>query len=156
MPNKPLDRIDRKILTELQNNGRMSNVELSRCVGLSATPCLERVKRLEQQGVITGYQANIDPAKVGSSLLVIIEVTLDRSSPDVFEKFNKAVFQLDEILECYLVSGSFDYLMKTRVSDMSAYRAMLSHTLLKLPGVSDTRTYVVMEEVQAKTTLQIK
>ncbi|MBW8192444.1 leucine-responsive transcriptional regulator Lrp [Neiella marina] len=156
MQNKPLDRIDRRIVQELQYNGRISNVELARRVGLSATPCLERVRRLEQQGVILGYQANIDPTKVGSSLLVFIEVTLDRAAPDVFERFNSAVVQLEEILECYLVSGNFDYLLKTRVADMSAYRAMLSQTLLKLPNVSDTRTYVVMEEVQAKTRLQIK
>ncbi|GGA68754.1 leucine-responsive regulatory protein [Neiella marina] len=156
MQNKPLDRIDKRIVQELQFNGRISNVELARRIGLSPTPCLERVRRLEQQGVILGYQANIDPSKVGGSLLVFIEVTLDRAAPDVFERFNTAVVQLDEILECYLVSGNFDYLLKTRVADMSAYRAMLSSTLLKLPNVSDTRTYVVMEEVQAKTRLQIK
>ncbi|MBD1388545.1 leucine-responsive transcriptional regulator Lrp [Neiella sp. HB171785] len=156
MPNKPLDRIDKRIVQELQFNGRISNVELARRIGLSPTPCLERVRRLEQQGVILGYQANIDPSKVGGSLLVFIEVTLDRAAPDVFERFNTAVVQLDEILECYLVSGNFDYLLKTRVADMSAYRAMLSSTLLKLPNVSDTRTYVVMEEVQAKTRLLIK
>lgn len=155
-PDKQLDRIDRKILKELQDNGRISNVELSRRVGLSATPCLERVKRLEQSGVIQGYQALLDPEAVGGSLLVFVEITLDRSTPDVFERFNQAVIELEAIQECYLVSGGFDYLLKTRVANMAAYRQLLSETLLRLPGISDNRTYVVMEEVKASSRMQIK
>ncbi|NKF50590.1 leucine-responsive transcriptional regulator Lrp [Shewanella sp. WXL01] len=145
---KDLDRIDRNILNELQADGRISNVELSKRVGLSPTPCLERVKRLEKQGFINGYTALVNPHYLGASLLVFVEITLNRDTPDIFDKFNRAVQLLDDIQECHLVSGDFDYLLKTRVSDMSAYRRLLGETLLKLPSVSDTRTYVVMEEVK--------
>lgn len=147
-PTKDLDRIDRNILNELQMDGRISNVELSKRVGLSPTPCLERVKRLEKQGYINGYTALVNPHFLGASLLVFVEITLNRDSSEVFDKFNRAVQLLDDIQECHLVSGDFDYLLKTRVSDMSAYRRLLSETLLRLPSVSDTRTYVVMEEVK--------
>ncbi|WKE67253.1 leucine-responsive transcriptional regulator Lrp [Gallaecimonas kandeliae] len=146
---KELDRIDRNILKELQNDGRLSNVELSRRVGLSPTPCLERVKRLERQGFIQGYAAIINPRYLGSALLVFVEVTLERTSSEVFDQFNLAVQKLDIIQECHLVSGDFDYLLKTRVADMSAYRELLGETLLRLPGVKETRTYVVMEEVKS-------
>ncbi|WP_299494404.1 leucine-responsive transcriptional regulator Lrp [uncultured Shewanella sp.] len=147
-PIKDLDRIDRNILNELQIDGRISNVELSKRVGLSPTPCLERVKRLEKQGYINGYTALINPHYIGASLLVFVEITLNRDTSEVFDKFNRAVQLLDDIQECHLVSGDFDYLLKTRVSDMSAYRRLLGETLLHLPSVSDTRTYVVMEEVK--------
>ncbi|MEJ6077662.1 leucine-responsive transcriptional regulator Lrp [Vibrio sp. 1-Bac 57] len=150
-----LDRVDRNILRELQKNGRISNVELSQKVGLSATPCLERVKRLEKQGVIKSYTALLDPQYLDSSLLVYIELTLKRSSPDVFERFNKAATQLDSILECHLVSGDFDYLLKTRVADMSAYRKVLTETLLLLPDIKNSKTYVVMEEVKYLTSINV-
>ena len=150
-----LDRIDKNILRELQKNGRISNVELSKRVGLSPTPCLERVKRLEKKAVIKSYTALVDPSYLNASLLVYIEITLERSSADVFDRFNKAANQLDEILECHLVSGNFDYLLKTRVADMSAYRKMLSQTLLALPDIKDSRTYVVMEEVKYLTSINI-
>lgn len=150
-----LDRIDRNILRELQKNGRISNVELSQKVGLSPTPCLERVKRLEKQAVIKSYTALLDPQYLNASLLVYIELTLKRSSADVFERFNEAARQLGTILECHLVSGDFDYLLKTRVADMSAYRKVLSETLLALPDIKNSRTYVVMEEVKYLTTINI-
>ena len=122
---KDLDRIDRNILNELQLDGRISNVELSKRVGLSPTPCLERVKRLEKQGFISGYTALVNPHFLGASLLVFVEITLNRDTPDIFDRFNRAVQLLDDIQECHLVSGDFDYLLKTRVSDMSAYRRLL-------------------------------
>ncbi|MGN5073633.1 leucine-responsive transcriptional regulator Lrp [Aeromonas veronii] len=150
---KDLDRIDRNILNELQKDGRISNVELSKRVGLSPTPCLERVRRLERQGYIEGYAAILNPHYLDASLLVFVEITLNRGAPDVFE--HKAVQVLEEIQECHLVSGDFDYLLKTRVSDMSAYRRLLGETLLRLPGVNDTRTYVVMEEVKQSSRLVI-
>lgn len=153
---KSLDKIDIKILNELQHNGKISNIDLSKKVGLSPTPCLERVKRLERQNVILGYRAILNPELLDSPLLVIVEITLIRGKPDVFEEFNQAVQQLDEIQECYLVSGDFDYLLKTRVADMAAYRRFLGTTLLRLPGVNDTRTYVVMEEVKQHHFLQLK
>ncbi|NRA71733.1 MAG: leucine-responsive transcriptional regulator Lrp [Gammaproteobacteria bacterium] len=150
-----LDRIDRNILRELQRNGRISNVELAKRVGLSPTPCLERVKRLEKKKVIKSYTALLDPIQLDASLLVYVEIKLHRSSADVFDRFNKAVELLDEILECHLVSGDFDYLLKTRVADMSTYRQVLNKTLLDLPDIKDSRTYVVMEEVKYSTHIAI-
>jgi Lrp/AsnC family leucine-responsive transcriptional regulator len=147
-PEKELDFTDRCILRELQDDGRISNVELSKRVGLSPTPCLERVRRLERNGYIQTYTAILNPHYLDASLLVFIEITLDRSTPDVFDKFNQAVQGIDYVLECHLVSGDFDYLLKTRTMDMSSYRKLLGETLLRLPGVEDTRTYVVMEEVK--------
>lgn len=154
--NYGLDNIDIRILRELQRNGKITNVELSRLIGLSPTPCLERVKRLEKQGIIMGYNAILNPELLNSPLLVLVEITLIRGKPDVFEEFNEAVRNLDEIQECYLVSGDFDYLLKTRVADMAAYRELLGTTLLRLPGVNDTRTYVVMEEVKKNNYFPLK
>ncbi|MCC5851587.1 MAG: leucine-responsive transcriptional regulator Lrp [Alkalimonas sp.] len=145
---KKLDRTDRKILAELQRDGRVSNVELARRVGLSPTPCLERVRKLEAEQYILGYSALVDPVKVGAALLVFVEITLSKTSPEDFDEFSKAVQKLDEIQECHLVSGSFDFLLKTRVSNMAAYRELLGETLLRLPSVRESRTYVVMEEVK--------
>jgi Lrp/AsnC family leucine-responsive transcriptional regulator len=153
---KKIDSIDKNILFELQKNGRLSNIELSKRVGLSATPCLERVKRLENDKFIVGYQAILNPKKLDAALLVIVEITLTKTSPDVFDDFSKAVHELDVIQECHLVSGNFDFLLKTRVADMAAYRELLGNTLLRLPAVSESRTYVVMEEVKSSNNLPIK
>jgi len=154
--NKKIDRIDRNILVELQENGRLSNVELSKRVGLSPTPCLERVKRLENEGYILGYKAVLEPTLLDAALLVIVEITLTKTSPDVFDEFSRAVQEIDVIQECHLVSGDFDFLLKTRVKDMAAYRQLLGSTLLRLPSVSESRTYVVMEEVKSSNLLPIK
>ena len=154
--NKSIDRIDRNILVELQKNARLSNVELSKRVGLSPTPCLERVKRLEKENYIKGYQAILNPEKLEAALLVLVEITLTKTSPDVFDDFSKAVHELDVIQECHLVSGDFDFLLKTRVADMAAYRELLGDTLLRLPSVSESRTYVVMEEVKSTNYIPIK
>lgn len=152
---KHIDRIDRKILTVLQIDGKISNVELAKQVGLSPSPCLERVKRLEQQGYITGYTATVDPTKLGAAMLVFVEITLSKTSVDIFAEFSAAVQGLDDIQECHLVSGNFDFLLKARVADMSSYRKLLGDTLLRLPGVSESRTYVVMEEVKHTSIIKI-
>jgi Lrp/AsnC family leucine-responsive transcriptional regulator len=152
---KRLDKIDRKILSVLQRSGRIPNVQLAREVGLSPTPCLERVRRLEKQGYIRGYRADLDPAKLDASMLVYAEIRLAHTSPDVFENFKRAVADLPHILECHLVSGDFDYLIKARVKDMSAYRRLLGESLLMLPGVSASRSYIVMEEVKETNVLPI-
>lgn len=154
--NKSIDRIDKNILFELQKNGRLSNVELSKRVGLSPTPCLERVKRLEKEKYISGYKAILNPLKLEAALLVFVEITLTKTSPDVFDDFAKAVDELDVIQECHLVSGDFDFLLKTRVKDMLAYRELLGDTLLRLPAVSESRTYVVMDEIKSTNLLAIK
>ncbi|MFN3238187.1 MAG: leucine-responsive transcriptional regulator Lrp [Pseudomonadales bacterium] len=152
---KTLDRTDRNILRQLQAEGRISNTELARRVNLSPTPCSERVKALEKQGFIDSYRAILNPKLLKLELLIFVEITLQRTSPDVFAEFREAVQQLPEILECHLVSGDFDYLIKARVADMKAYRALLGETLLTLPGVSNSKTYVVMEEVKENRPLPI-
>jgi Lrp/AsnC family leucine-responsive transcriptional regulator len=152
---KELDRIDRNILRALQQNGKITNVELAKKVGLSPSPCLERVKRLEDADYITGYKAILNPAKMGAAMLVFVEITLVKTSVDIFAEFSAAVQDHSDIQECHLVSGNFDFLLKTRVADMSSYRRLLGDTLLKLPGVSESRTYVVMEEVKSTTALRI-
>ncbi|MFC3095654.1 leucine-responsive transcriptional regulator Lrp [Alteromonas sediminis] len=152
---KHLDKIDRNILDTLQKNGKISNVDLAKTVGLSASPCLERVKRLEEQGYILGYHAALNPNKLGAAMLVFVEITLEKTSPDVFADFSAAVQQQHDIQECHLVSGDFDFLIKTRVADMSSYRKLLGDTLLRLPGVNASRTYVVMEEVKSTQRVRI-
>lgn len=152
---KHIDRIDRRILIELQKNGKLSNVDLAKTVGLSPSPCLERVKRLELQGYILGYHARVDPNMLGAAMLVFVEITLTKTSVDIFEEFSTAVQVHDDIQECHLVSGNFDFLLKARVADMSSYRKLLGDTLLRLPGVSASRTYVVMEEVKHTSNIKI-
>ncbi|MSQ99191.1 MAG: winged helix-turn-helix transcriptional regulator [Xanthomonadales bacterium] len=152
---RPLDRTDRQILTILQADGRIANVTLAKMVNLTPTPCLERVRRLEREGYITGYTALLDPKKVGAGLLVFVEISLLRNSPDAFSDFRREASKLTGILECHLVSGNFDYLIKARVKDMDEYRKLLGEKILALPGVSDSRSYVVMEEVKESTALQL-
>ncbi len=144
-----LDRIDRKILKALQADGRIPTVDLAEKVGLSPTSTSDRVKRLQREGYIAGYGARLDPHRLGLGLLVFVEVSLDKTTPDVFEKFADAVKRAPEVLECHMVAGGFDYLVKTRVADMAAYRRFLGEILLALPGVKETRTYAVMEEVKS-------
>jgi len=150
-----LDRIDRLILEVLQTDGRISNVALARKVNLTPTPCLERVRRLEREGYIRGYSAILNPQMVGAGLLVFVEISLLRNSPDSFRDFRRQASQLTGILECHLVSGNFDYLIKARVRDMQEYRTLLSEKILALPGVSDSRSYVVIEEIKETTFLPL-
>jgi Lrp/AsnC family leucine-responsive transcriptional regulator len=150
-----LDRADLKILRALQRDGRLSTVALAETVGLSPTATTERVKRLTRDGFIKGYHAELNPALLDRALLVFIEVTLDKTTPDVFAKFAVAVRASREILDCYLVAGGFDYLIKTRVKDMEAYRILLTQTILALPGVRESRSYAVMEEVKVQNELPV-
>jgi len=146
---------DRSILRALQADGRMTNAQLADQIGLSPTATSERVKRLTRDGIITGYGARLDPDKLGRGLLVFIEVKLDRTTPEVFDAFSSAVRVAPEVMECHMVAGGFDYLIKTRVNDMVAYRRFLSETLLALPGVRETHTYAVMEEVKDSLVLPV-
>ena len=156
-PRKPreLDRTDRLILKALQEDGRISNVALAKKVNLSATPCHERVRRLERHGYIRGYTALLEPSLVDAGLLVFVEIDLLRTSPDAFRRFRAEAMKLPELLECHLVSGNFDYLLKARVKDMQEYRRLLGEKILALPGVSDSRSYVVMEEVKETTCISL-
>ena len=150
-----LDRIDIKILRCLQEDGRLSNLKLAENVALSPTAVLARVQRLTKDGYILGYEARLNPLKLGAGLLVFVEVLLDRTTPNVFEAFKAAVQVRSEIMECHMVAGGFDYLLKTRMADMSAYREFAGTVLWQLPGVRETRTYAVMEEVKNTTHLAL-
>jgi Lrp/AsnC family leucine-responsive transcriptional regulator len=150
-----LDRVDIRILSALQADGRISNLKLAESVHLSPTAVLERVKRLTRDGFILGYEAKLNPDKLGAGLMVFIEVVLDRTTHDAMDIFKAAVQVRPEILECHLVAGGFDYLIKTRVADMQAYREFVGKVIWGLPGVRETRTYAVMEEVKNTTALPI-
>ncbi|MEH6578689.1 MAG: Lrp/AsnC ligand binding domain-containing protein [Amphritea sp.] len=152
---RKLDKIDLNILNTLQNNGRISYVDLADIVGLSTTPCMERVKRLEKDGLIQGYYARINPQAMGYGMLVFVEISLSYQSPDAFHKFNQAVASLPYVQECHLVSGDADFLIKARIADMSEYRALLGEMLLTLPGVKNSKSYIVMEEVKESLSLPI-
>ena len=150
-----LDRIDRNIVRLLQRDARIAHTELARRVGLSTTPCKERVRRLEREGVIQHYQAVLDPAALDRALVVFVQIRLNRTSQDIFEEVTAAALDLPEVQECYLVSGNFDYLIKARVADMNAYRDLLGETLLTLPGVQESTSYVVMEQVKESLMLPV-
>ncbi|KGM53122.1 AsnC family transcriptional regulator [Lysobacter daejeonensis GH1-9] len=152
---RELDRIDRHILRILQEEGRISFTELGERVGLSTTPCTERVRRLERDGVITGYHARLDPQHVKATLLVFVEISLAYKSGDIFEEFRRAALRLPNVLECHLVSGDFDYLLKARISEMASYRKLLGSTLLTMPHVRESKSYIVMEEIKETLSLPI-
>jgi Lrp/AsnC family leucine-responsive transcriptional regulator len=148
-----LDDTDRRLLRVLQADGRITNAELAKRCNLSPAATFDRVRRLRERGIIVGYAALLDPAKVDRALLIFVEVMLERTTGEVFEDFAKAVLRAPEILECHMVAGGFDYLIKARVRDMEAYRNFLGDILVKMPGVRETRTYAVLEEV--KSTVQL-
>ena len=150
-----LDRTDRRILQQLQEDGRISNLKLAETVALSPTAVLARVQRLTREGFIEGYEARLNPRLLGIRMLVFVEVLLDRTTPNVFDQFRAAVQVHPEILECHMVAGGFDYLLKTRCADMDAYRRFAGAVLWQLPGVRETRTYAVMEEVKHSTHLHL-
>lgn len=144
-----LDPTDRRILRALQSDGRMTNQELASRCGMSPSACYDRLKRLREQGYITGFTALLDPIKLDRALLVFIEVLLDRTTGDTFDEFAAAIKDTPEVLECHMVAGGFDYLIKARVKDMAAYRTFLGSTLVGMPKVRETRTYAVLEEVKS-------
>lgn len=143
-----MDETDKRLLRLLQRDGRMTNVELARQAHLSQAATFERIKRLQRDGVIEGYTVKLNPAKLDRNLLIFVEITLDRTSQTIFEDFAAAVRRTPDILECHMLAGGFDYLIKARVTDMAAYRVFLGETLVSLPGVRQTHTYTVMEEVK--------
>ena len=146
---RTLDRIDRRLLARLQQDGRAAVSQLAREVHLTVTPTLERVRRLESGGYIEGYFARLSPRRLGLGLLAYVEVSLDRTTPDAFERFKHAMLAHDEVMECHMVAGGFDYLLKVRVTDMESYRRFLGDRIAALRGVQQTHTYFVMEEVKS-------
>jgi Lrp/AsnC family transcriptional regulator, leucine-responsive regulatory protein len=150
-----LDAIDLRILDLLQHEGRLTMTELGERVGLSTSPCSQRVKRLERLGVITGYHAKINPAMTGHALLVFVEITLSEKSEKIFQKVRDELAHMPEVLECHLVSGSFDYLVKARLAGMQKYRQLLGSMLERIPVPAQSNSYVVMEEVKESFTLRL-
>jgi Lrp/AsnC family transcriptional regulator, leucine-responsive regulatory protein len=146
---RELDRVDRRLLARLQQDGRTAVSQLAREVNLTVTPTLERVRRLEAGGYIEGYFARLNPAKLGLGLLAYVEVSLDRTTPDAFDRFKQVALSHDEVMECHMVAGGFDYLLKIRVTDMESYRRFLGDRLASVRGVQQTHTYFVMEEVKS-------
>lgn len=150
-----LTEADRRILRLIQREGRITNQDLANRCGLSPSACFDRLKRLREQGYIRSFSADLDPNKLDRSLLIFIEVLMDRTTGDMFQQFAAAVEPMPEILECHMVGGGFDYLLKVRVRDMPAYRSFLVDTLVRMPGVRETRTYAVLDEIKNSTHLPI-
>ncbi len=143
-----LDRLDLKILRALQADGRLTNAELAKRVSVSPATCHRRTEQLFRKGYILGVRAEIAPARVGLGALVMVGVVLDRSTPESFAEFEKAILPLKEVLDCNLVAGDFDYLLKIRVRDMADFNKLHGQRLIALPGVRQTRTFFVMKEVK--------
>jgi len=143
-----LDRIDLKILRILQQEGRLTNAEIALRVNVSAATCHRRIQRLFDEGYINGVRAQISPASVNLGTLVMVGFVLDRSTPESFAAFESAVIDMKEILDCNLVAGDFDYLLKIRVRDMADFNKLHGQMLITLPGVRQTRTFFVMKEVK--------
>ncbi|MGR9411679.1 Lrp/AsnC family transcriptional regulator [Rhizobium anhuiense] len=147
-PTEDFDRIDIKILRALQSEGRLSNADLAERVNVSAATCHRRTQRLFEEGYITGVRAEVAPGAVGLGAMVMVGVVLDRSTPESFGAFEGAVMELKEVLDCNLVAGDFDYLLKIRVRDMADFNKLHGQKLIALPGVRQTRTFFVMKEVK--------
>lgn len=152
---RTIDATDRRILAELQRNGRITNVALAGRCHLSPAACLVRVRALEQAGYIRGYRAILDPAKLGQAMVVFVEIRLDRTTSDAFKRFASAVAGIPEIVECHMVAGGFDYLIKVRVESMAVYRDVLTKVLVELPAVRETHTFAVIEEVKNDPTIHL-
>ena len=152
---RELDIIDRRILYYLQKQGRISYVELSKKIGLSKTPCMERVKRLENDKVIQGYAAQLNPELLQVGVLIFAEVSLITKSAKILENFKKTVLNNQNVLECHLVSGDFDYLIKARVPEVASYREILERLWANFPEVREHKSYVVIEKVKETNELPI-
>jgi Lrp/AsnC family leucine-responsive transcriptional regulator len=142
-----LDEFDRKILSILGRDGRITYTDLAQRVGLSKTPCQQRVKRLVESGLITGFRAIVDPAKVGLDHVAFAEVKLSDTREEALRQFNAAVRQIAEVEECHMIASSFDYLLKVRTPDIRRYRIVLGEKISSLPHVASTSTFVAMETI---------
>ena len=151
-----LDDIDRRILTALQNNARISNVELARMVGLSPSPCLRRVKTLEDCGVIQRYVSLLDQGAVGFPVSVFVNVTLERQVESALEQFEAAIGKRPEVLECYLMTGDADYLLRVVTRDLASYERFLVDHLARIPGVSSIKSSFALKQVSYRTALPLE
>ncbi len=151
-----LDRTDIKILDILQKDGRLSNIKLAEAVNLSPTAALARVQKLSKDGFIVGYEAKLNPDLLNNSFVVFVEILLDKTTPNALEEFSHAVVQHPEIVECHMISGGFDFVVKIRCANMEAFRKISGQILWQLPGVKETRSYPVMEVIKESSQIHIK
>jgi len=151
-----LDRYDRRILEVLQQEGRISNQELADRIGLSPSPCLRRVRALEEAGIIADYRALLDPAKLGLDLIALVSISMDRHTPEQFARFDQTVRALPEVLECLLITGrDADYQLKVIVRDMAAYQELLLNKITRIEGVSGVHSSFVLRRVVERTALPL-
>ncbi|MFN0263865.1 Lrp/AsnC ligand binding domain-containing protein [Tepidamorphus sp. 3E244] len=150
-----IDQTDMAILAALQADGRMTLADLAKSVNLSPTPCAVRMRRLEREGYIAGYHARLDPNLMDRGMVAFVQVSLKNTDESTLREFNLAVQDVREVIECHMVGGGFDYLLKLRVRDMGEYRALLGGALGSLPAVAGTHSYFVMEEVKSSPTLPL-
>lgn len=150
-----LDAIDRRILGRLQDNARLTNVELAEAVGLSPSPCLRRVRALEETGTIRRYVALLDPAAVGLPVSVFVNVTLERQIESALERFEAAILKRPEVMECYLMTGDADYLLRVVTADLSAYERFLVEHLTRVPGVASIKSSFALKQVKYRTALPV-
>jgi Lrp/AsnC family transcriptional regulator, leucine-responsive regulatory protein len=150
-----LDAIDRRILSVLQERARISNADLAREVGLSPSPCLRRVRELEEQGVIRRYATLLDPAAVGLPVSVFVNVTLERQIESALELFEAAVVERPEVMECYLMTGDADYLLRVVVADLNAYERFLVDYLTRVPGIASIKSSFALKQVEYRTALPL-
>ena len=155
MPKQVLDRTDFRILHHLQNNGRMSNTELADAVGLSPSPCLRRVRVLEEGGIIRRYAALVDPKAVGLPISIFVNVSLHSQERRALEQFEGHVARYREVMECYLMTGSFDYMLRVVVPDLEAYERFLAEHLTRTPGVANIQSSLTLKQVVYKTELPL-
>ena len=155
MSGNRLDRIDVRILDVLQQDGRLSNQELAERVGLSPSPCLRRVKRLERDGVIQRYAAVVDQSKVGIPVSVFVSVKLERQREDDMERFEQAIANYREVVECYLMTGSRDYLLRVVTGDLTAYERFLKDTITRIEGVASIESSFALNQVKFANALPI-
>jgi Lrp/AsnC family transcriptional regulator, leucine-responsive regulatory protein len=151
-----LDRTDIRILELLQQDGKISNIKLAEAVNLSATAVLARVQKLTKDGFILGYEAHLNPKLLNHGFVVFIEILLDRTTANALEQFAETVKEIPEIMECHMISGGFDFLLKIRCAHMDDYRKISGQVLWKLPGVKETRSYPVMEVIKETRYMQLK
>ena len=152
-----MDSYDKKILSVLQQNGRITNQELADKIGLSPAPCLRRVKALEDAGTIIGYKALVNPKHLDLGLTALIQIAMDKHTPERFELFDKQIKAIPEVMECLLITGqAADYQLKVTVKDLDEYQKLLLNKITKIPGVSGVQSSFVLNKVIEKTALSIK
>lgn len=151
-----MDQIDKTILEQLQDNARLSVVELARRVNLSKTPCTERINKLERAGVILGYRAELNPGELGAEHVAFVQVILSTSTAKALQQFNEEIRRIEEIQSCHMIAGDYDFLLKVRTRDIQEYRSVLGEKINSLPHVQQTHTHVVMETVKDSVTIPVK